>query len=239
MRHMKKSLLSFHALAALALMAALPARSTELAEVRAALESNLAKVKTLTCEVEVVASMPAGSLQHRYKLIHKYPHSIKAVSLVNPELVHVVRKDTAFYPKTQPKRMDEMLIAMIRPDKQGRLFNPIHFLVGDVKTTTATCGKNVCISYEAAPPKALSDSLPQQARVGQAAGTMEFSPSKKVIEKFSMVAGPASTTTTMEYQKVGGAQLPKTMVIHSGIMKSTVRFENMKVNVKVDDAEFK
>lgn len=225
---------------ALACAALLPGavRAVEVKDIQRDIEANLSKIKTLSCEVEIMGLMGTGSLRHSFSLEYKYPHRIRAASLSSPDLVYISRKDTSFFKSRTPKKMDESLIATVRPDAQGRLFNPISFLDGQLVSTATPCGPRICISFSGKVGAQVADSVKKELGISQYSGSIEYSPEKRVVESFTLLAGPAATTSKIEYQEIAGVQVPKVMVLQMQGMRTTIRFDKVKVNAPIPDRDF-
>ncbi|MDQ3000654.1 MAG: hypothetical protein M3Y08_05275 [Fibrobacterota bacterium] len=228
----------FHFLAWPLLMSGMAA-AIEVKDIHREIEANLSKIKTLSCQVEIMGVMGTGSLRHSFALEYKYPHRIRAVSSASPDLVYISRKDTSFFKSRTPKKMDESLIATIRPDAQGRLFNPIAFLGGEVTSTATPCGPRVCISFSGKVGSQVADSVKQQLGISHYSGSIEYSPEKRVVESFTLLAGPAATTSKIEYQEIAGVQVPKVMEMQMQGMRTTIRFDKVKVNAPIPDRDFR
>jgi outer membrane lipoprotein-sorting protein len=236
-----RSILKTRFLVLLALVAPLQGRAhgADLQDVQREMEINLGKIKTLVCEVDVVSSMPMGSLQHRFKLYYKNPHKIKSVSLVNPQVVFIADKDTGYYKGERPKKMDENLVEIIKADKKGLIFNTLSFLEGDIKHAVASCGKKICIDFSGSMPKALSDSLPMRSAIKEFSGTIDYSPDQKVVDGFTFMAGAANSSTAIKYQRIKGLSLPLEMRMSMQSMTTTIRFEKIVLNEALSDREFR
>jgi outer membrane lipoprotein-sorting protein len=213
-------------------------QAMELKEIKKAIEGNLSRVKSLSCEVEIAAVTGAGSLRQAFSLQYKYPHRLRTASLASPDLVYISRKDTSFFKNRLPSKMDESLIATVRPDAQGRLFNPASLLDASLKSSTAPCGQKICVSFTGEVSSQVADSVKKQLGIGRFSGSLEYSPEKRIVESFTLLSGPAATTTKIQYQEVGGVHVPQVMEMQVQGMRTTIRFDKVKLNIPIPDREF-
>jgi len=212
--------------------------SANLKEIEESIDRNLAKIKTLRCKVEVLSFTPGGSTKESFHLLYKYPHLIRTESIGNKENVFINRKDSAYFKNGMPRKPSGMMISIIKPDRKGRLFNPIPFLTPDLQSEVEPCGENLCVTCSGRTPKEISNSVRSDS-VSTFTLKMEYSRKKKVIESYRIIAGPAISTATLKYQKVAGVMIPEQIVLQIQTVTMKTTFQDCVLNKPVSEEEFK